>query len=103
MICVSFVYATTNNQTVRRVQVPRDTNLSQALKFCEKKIQRPDMNLRDCTFAVWGETVQPNYRLKNGDRVEICRPLSADPKNLRKKRASRKKTSSIVRNQRRSF
>ena len=35
--------------------------------------------------GVWGKKVSSDYVLKNGDRVEIYRPLIADPKDLRRR------------------
>ena len=39
-------------------------------------------------FAVFGEREDPAYRLRDGDRVELLRPLQADPKDARRRRAS---------------
>jgi putative ubiquitin-RnfH superfamily antitoxin RatB of RatAB toxin-antitoxin module len=40
-------------------------------------------------FAVFGERETPAYRLRDGDRIELLRPLQADPKDARRQRASR--------------
>jgi len=39
-------------------------------------------------FAVFGERETLAYRLRDGDRVELLRPLQADPKDARRRRAS---------------
>jgi len=39
-------------------------------------------------FSVFGERAQPGYRLRDGDRIELLRPLQADPKEARRRRAS---------------
>ena len=39
-------------------------------------------------FAVFGERETLAYRLRDGDRVELLRPLQADPKEARRRRAS---------------
>jgi hypothetical protein len=39
-------------------------------------------------FAVFGERETLEYRLREGDRVELLRPLQADPKEARRRRAS---------------
>ena len=45
--------------------------------------------LEDITgFAVFGERATQEYRLRDGDRVELLRPLQADPKEARRRRAS---------------
>lgn len=40
-------------------------------------------------LAIHGRLVQPAHKLKDGDRVEILRPLAADPKEARRLRARR--------------
>lgn len=39
--------------------------------------------------GVWGRPVSPQTLLRDGDRVEIYRPLVADPKQVRRERAAR--------------
>lgn len=38
-------------------------------------------------YAVFGNTVDPGHRLVDGDRIELLRPLQADPKDARRSRA----------------
>ncbi|MDQ3288548.1 MAG: RnfH family protein [Pseudomonadota bacterium] len=38
-------------------------------------------------YAVFGVAVEPGHRLADGDRVELLRPLQADPKDARRSRA----------------
>ena len=38
-------------------------------------------------FAIFGQRAKGETRLENGDRVELTRPLVADPKRARRKRA----------------
>lgn len=40
-------------------------------------------------LAVYGLRITPEYRLSDGDRVELLRPLTADPKDARRRRALR--------------
>lgn len=39
-------------------------------------------------IAVFGERVTPEVLLRHGDRVELLRPLQADPKDARRRRAA---------------
>ena len=51
----------------------------------------PGLDLAQADMGVFGKAVRPrDYQLKAGDRVEIYRPLIADPKESRKKRAAKK-------------
>jgi putative ubiquitin-RnfH superfamily antitoxin RatB of RatAB toxin-antitoxin module len=42
-------------------------------------------------YAVFGERVAPDAVLHDGDRVELLRPLQADPKEARRRRAQKTK------------
>lgn len=42
--------------------------------------------------AVFGVAVQPESRLRDGDRVELLRPLQVDPKEARRRRAGAQRT-----------
>lgn len=39
--------------------------------------------------AVFGEKAEPGHILADGDRVELLRPLTADPKDARRRRAKK--------------
>lgn len=41
-------------------------------------------------IGVWGKAVTPAMRLRDGDRVEIYRPLASDPKQARRERAAKR-------------
>lgn len=43
-------------------------------------------------IGVWGRPVTPDTRLRDRDRVEIYRPLIADPKEGRRERAAKKRS-----------
>lgn len=49
----------------------------------------PAIDLESSDMGVFGKLIKPReYRLQEGDRVEIYRPLQADPKEVRKQRAA---------------
>jgi putative ubiquitin-RnfH superfamily antitoxin RatB of RatAB toxin-antitoxin module len=50
-------------------------------------IDRHDLVSTDLTFAIYGQRVRPDTPLVDGDRIELLRPLLADPKELRRHRA----------------
>jgi len=39
-------------------------------------------------FALHGVRAEPDARLRDGDRIELLRPLVADPKDARRRRAA---------------
>jgi hypothetical protein len=51
----------------------------------------PEIDLTQHKVGIWSRTVRLEDTLSAGDRIEIYRPLIADPKDMRKKRADKAK------------
>lgn len=49
----------------------------------------PELDPNEGGAGIFGRLVTPEAPLKDGDRVELYRPLSADPKELRRRRLAR--------------
>lgn len=47
----------------------------------------PGLNLPELALAIFGKPITPATLLRDGDRVELLRPLLADPKQARRRRA----------------
>ncbi len=47
----------------------------------------PDVDIGAATLGVWGRACAAQTRLREGDRVEVYRPLSMDPNEARRLRA----------------
>ncbi len=47
--------------------------------------------MENASCGIWGKTRPADYVLRDGDRVEIYRPLQADPKDARRARVNTKK------------
>lgn len=53
-----------------------------------------DLSLPDAfTVCIWGKKTTPNHELRDLDRIEICRPLTVDPKVARRERFQKQGTS----------
>lgn len=46
----------------------------------------PNVDRRALTPGIWGRAVDGQHVLKDGDRIEWCRPLTVDPKVARRER-----------------
>ena len=53
--------------------------------------QFPEIDLKATKVGIWSRVVKLRDRLTDGDRIEIYRPLIADPKEIRKRRAEKAK------------
>ena len=86
-ISVEIVYALPEEQWKARLQVRPGTTLEEAVRISGILQCFPDINLGHRKMGVFGKLVGPEHVLKAGDRVEIYRPLTADPKEARRRRA----------------
>ncbi len=75
------------------LEVPAGTTLEEAVRLSGILEEFPDIDLggRNKT-GIYGKLAKLDTALQDRDRVEIYRPLIADPKAARRKRAEKKKT-----------
>ncbi|WP_152226199.1 RnfH family protein [Pseudomonas sp. SCB32] len=92
-IAIELVYALPERQSLLRLSVPYGTRVREAVLLSGIAAQFPDLDVQNCPLGIFGKAVaRPDERvLEDGERVEIYRPLIADPKEVRKQRAARAK------------
>lgn len=90
-IAVEVAYALPERQVLLALSVAPGTTLEQAIRASGILVQFPQIDLASNKVGVYGKLCKLNDTLHAGDRVEIYRPLIADPKEVRKKRAARGK------------
>ena len=91
MIKVEVSYALPERQAILEVDVPEGTSALEAARQSGITETFEDIDLENAKLGIFGKVVSPKQALKQGDRVEIYRPLIADPKEVRKARAARAK------------
>jgi putative ubiquitin-RnfH superfamily antitoxin RatB of RatAB toxin-antitoxin module len=90
-INVEVAYATPHKQAIVEVQVAAGTTALEAAQQSGISDRFNDIDLDNAKLGVFGNLVTPKQVLREGDRVEVYRPLIADPKEVRKARAARAK------------
>ncbi|MBK1717105.1 RnfH family protein [Thiocystis violacea] len=80
---VSIVYALAKRQTWLDVEVPEGATLREAIERSGILAQCPEIDLDQQKVGVFGKVSALETRLEDGDRVEIYRPLIADPKTIK--------------------
>ncbi|WJW76450.1 RnfH family protein [Thiohalobacter sp. IOR34] len=85
---VEVAYARPDKQRIIRLQVPAGTTLEQAVELSAIRKEFPEIDLAKQAVGIFGKLKKPDTVLREGDRVEIYRPLIADPKEVRKQRAA---------------
>ena len=88
IIEVEVAYATPGEQCILKVRGNPGLTLLQAVERSKIVERFPEIDLAEAKMGVFGKLAQPNDPLRDGDRVEIYRPLIADPKEARKRRAA---------------
>lgn len=89
-ITVEVSYALPEKQTVVTLQVKPGTTLLEAVKLSGILEQHPEIDLSASKVGIFSKISPPETVLREKDRVEIYRPLIADPKDSRRKRAEKK-------------
>ena len=90
-INVEVVYGTPEKQLILDVVVPLDTTVEKAIAESCMSQQFPEIDLQENKVGIWNRTCKLSDMLKDGDRIEIYRPLIADPKEIRRLRAEKAK------------
>jgi uncharacterized protein len=89
MITISVVYALPDAATEIEVSLPPGSTVGEALERSRIAMRHPEVDLATCAVGIFGKHTARDCVLAQGDRVEIYRPLLADPKESRRKRAQR--------------
>lgn len=90
MLTVELIYSPENKPLVQlQLLLQEGSNITDALNQAGIFEKYPEVQELD--FGIFSKPVDKNYRLKNDDRLEIYRPLTANPMEKRRQRAKLKK------------
>ena len=88
MLNVEVCYALPDKQLLIPVKLPVGATLQQALEASGLLEKYQDIDLKKNKFGIFSKLSKLDSVLRDSDRVEIYRPLIADPKEVRKQRAA---------------
>jgi putative ubiquitin-RnfH superfamily antitoxin RatB of RatAB toxin-antitoxin module len=88
LIDVSVTCALPDRQTVRYLELRRGATAAIAVRCSGLQVDFPEIDLDSAAIGIFGKIVDRDTVLEQGDRVEIYRPLRADPKESRRKRSA---------------
>jgi uncharacterized protein len=89
---VEVAYALPDHQWLIALEVGEGATAGDALQQSGLLDDVPVLAGERLTLGIFGRVVAPEQRLRAGDRVEVLRPLSADPKDARRRLAAEGKT-----------
>ena len=87
-IKVEVIYALPHRQELVHLKLAVGSTLQQAIEQSGLLEKYPEIDLAKCKTGIFGKLSKADTQLKDRDRVEIYRPLIADPKEVRKQRAA---------------
>jgi putative ubiquitin-RnfH superfamily antitoxin RatB of RatAB toxin-antitoxin module len=90
-IKVEVAYALPHKQLILEVEVTEGSSALEAARKSGVADKFEGIDLENADLGIFGKAVAPTQVLKPGDRVEVYRPLKADPKEVHKARAERAK------------
>lgn len=88
MFAVEVAYAKPEKQMILTLKVAPGTTAEQAIIASGILQKFPEIDLAANKVGIFGKMVKPDTELREKDRVEIYRPLIADPKEVRRQRAA---------------
>ncbi|WP_435927527.1 RnfH family protein [Dryocola sp. BD613] len=88
-IKVEVVYALPEKQYLQQVKLAQGSTVAQAIEASGLLELRSDIDLSKNKVGIFSRPVKLTDEVNEGDRVEIYRPLIADPKELRRQRAAK--------------
>lgn len=84
---IEVAYAQPSQAFVVALDVAPGTTAAQAVRASGLADRHPEIDPQTSALGIFGHRVAPDARLKDGDRVEVYRPLRLDPKARRRERA----------------
>lgn len=87
MINVEVVYALPHEQVLLKLKLPQGATVAEALRASGVAEKHPEIDVARNKLGIFGKLAKAETVLRDKDRVEIYRPLIADPKEIRRKRA----------------
>jgi hypothetical protein len=85
---VQVVYALPDDQRIVDVEYRAGLTAAEAVAASGLRDAFPEISARPLVLGVFGTQVEHDHGLRPGDRVEICRPLETDPRQMRREYAA---------------
>ena len=90
-INIEVVYGLAQKQSLVAVKVDVDSSIEAAIEASGIKQLHDEIDLAVNKVGIWNRTKKLTDIIREGDRIEIYRPLIADPKAVRLRRAQKAK------------
>ncbi len=85
---IGVCYAEADRQLWMRIDVPEGSNVEEAIARSGILQQFPEIDLSQQKVGIFGKVTKLDNILQDGDRVEIYRQITADPKQVKRRRTA---------------
>ena len=82
---ISITYAEATHQKWIELDVPEESTAQDAIRLSGLLEQFPEIDLTENKLGIFGKVVKAAQPLMEGDRVEIYRPITADPETVQRR------------------
>jgi putative ubiquitin-RnfH superfamily antitoxin RatB of RatAB toxin-antitoxin module len=93
MLKIQVCYALPEDSFIAELSLPEGATLAQAVRESGVLQRYPSIDLDTQKLGIFGKIKPPDTLLREGDRVEMYRPLQADPMETRRRRAKHRAAS----------
>lgn len=90
VIAVEVAYAEADRQFLRRLELVAGARVADAIAASRLQDEL-DVDVSVLDVGIWSRPSSRDTLLRDGDRVELYRPLKVDPKDARRRRAERRR------------
>ena len=84
---IEIAYAEPDRGVVKSLRVAPGSRVADALRLVALDPDFSGVDLANSAVGIFGKLTRREHVLEEGDRIEIYRPLAADPKEARRARA----------------
>lgn len=82
---IEVVYALPRKQWIESIPFAKGMTAREAVERSGLMESHPEIGDRPLVLGLFGTEIEHHQRLEDGDRVEICRPLLLDPREMRRR------------------
>jgi putative ubiquitin-RnfH superfamily antitoxin RatB of RatAB toxin-antitoxin module len=91
-IAIEIAFATRDCQLLERIVLAKGSTVADAIRESGIRSRFPEYGLDSLDAGIWGRIVPRERTLREGDRVELYRPLQMDPRKARRQLAAKGRT-----------
>lgn len=92
LIDVEVVFTTSERQVLLAMQVAGGATVADVIGQSRIDLEFPGIPVEEFEVGVWGRVVATDHVVRDGDRIEIYRPLRIDPREARRQLANAGRT-----------